>query len=125
MGNKTFAAKEGSAQFGALLIPDVRNIDINDEQDENVFASSSTDGKKARTLGHDDVNGSFVVNLQSDEAAKGLGFKKADEDTLILLAKSGLELFNGNVFILNISFSVPVEGGENTDATVNWGRNPC
>lgn len=110
------SGKNGSATWNGTPIPDVRNISVNDISEPQKYASSSTNGVKYEEPGHEDVAISFGV--YTDEPP----FDKGDKGALVLLARSGVELFNGDVHISAVNFGVDIEAGGLNNAAVTAGR---
>ena len=112
------SAKLGNATFDSGPVSDVTDIQVNTTTNAKEYASSSTAGLVSRRAGHKDASGSF--NIKAD----ALAFDEGDYGTLLLKSDAAVELFNAVALILDISFSLPIEGGDIIEATVNWGQRP-
>jgi len=111
------SAKSGTVAFDGAL-DDVTDISVNEVNDVQEYASSSTSGSKSRVAGHGDTTGSFTMKSDAVDFAVG------DDGTLVVTSDGAVELFNGAAIILDISYSVPVEAGSIVEAVVNWGAKP-
>lgn len=126
MASDAQVAVNSVAQWNSTAIDDVTNIAFDRNAAEKSYASSSTAGKIRRKTGHKDQSGTFAVLVPATPTGTEdvLPFVEGDESTLTLKSSSGQTLFNDNAVILNIGYSVPIEGGDLIRATVSWGRNP-
>jgi len=111
------SAKSGTVSWDGAL-SDVTNIDVTNVNDVKEYASSSTSGEKSRRAGHSDTTGSFT--LKSDTFT----FDEGDSGTLVVTSDGSEELFNGTAMIIDVAYSVPVEGGDIIECAVSWGQMP-
>jgi len=111
------SAKSGTVSWDGAL-SDVTNIDVSNSNDVKEYASSSTSGEKSRRAGHSDTTGSFT--LKADTFA----FDEGDDGTLIITSDGTEVLFTGTAMIIDVNYSVPVEGGDIIECNVTWGQMP-
>ncbi|GAG50741.1 unnamed protein product [marine sediment metagenome] len=111
------SAKSGTAAWDGAL-DDVTDISVTLVSDVKEYASSSTGGRKSRRAGHSDATGSFTMK------ADAFAFDEGDSGVLVLTSDGAVELFNGTAMIIDISYSVPVESGDNIECVVTWGQMP-
>ena len=113
------SAKNGTGTWDGASLDDLTDISVNKASDVKEYASSSTNGEKSRRAGHGDRSGSFTMK------ADVVPFDEGDSGTLVLTSDGTEELFNGTAMIIDVAYSVPVEGGDIVECSVSWGQMPA
>jgi hypothetical protein len=112
------SAKNGVVSWEAVVVGEATNIVVNTTTDAQVYASSSSSGKKKRVAGHVDNEGTFTLLADVWAIAKGtIG-------TLLLESITGTTLFSGEAMITDRSFNVDIGTGAIVSLDVTWGAVP-
>ena len=119
-----YSAKFGSVSWAAALVLDAKDISIDDNVAEKPYASSSTEQQINRRSGHSDKSGSFVAYVAAAGTTpdNAMPFVRGAIDVLLLKSSAGQTLYDDKAMIISVAYSVPIEGGDLVEATVNWGR---
>ena len=113
------SAKSGKLEIDAGEIADIRNISFVEENDAQVYSSSSTSGRKKRIAGVSDATGSFT--LYPDAGAVALSFSVGDSVTVKGYTDGSAKYFEVAAVITNITLGVPIEEGGLVPFDVEFG----
>lgn len=117
-------AINGSVTWEGGEVLDVRDIAFTRNKAEKQYASSCTQGRINRRVGHQDKFGSFTAYVPATPAGTEdiEPFVEGDEGALNIKSDSGQTLYDEGAIILSLEYGVPIEGGDNVEVNVTWGR---
>ncbi len=110
-----YSGKNGYGTWNGVAIADIRNINVGLISEPQKYASSSTNGHRKELPGHEDETLTFSIYSSEPPMDRG------DIGTLVLYAKTGVELFNGTVHISQLQHGVDVDSGALTTTDVTAG----
>ncbi len=113
------SAKNGTVSWKGTAVVDATDLIVNKSVKVNEYASSGTDGKIGRTVGHSDASGSFTA-LTDDTTL----FVEGENGMLLMKSDSSNTLYNGMAVIISANYKVPIGEGGNCEVDVSWGAAP-
>lgn len=120
----TNPAINGSVSFEGGEVLDVRDISFTRNKAEKQYASSCTQGRINRRVGHQDKFGSFTAYVPATPSGPDdlEPFVEGSEGALQINSDTGQILYNEGAIILSLEYGVPIEGGDLVEVNVTWGR---
>ena len=109
---------------GYTNIPQVRTWTLTINPESKEYASSSTNGAKAKLEGNENCSG--TITLYDDDTTpfdSGTLDIKAGDSGWLKLYKSATKFFLVPVYIDSVEYTTDIEGGEIESATINFSED--